>query len=191
MLEKKIADKIREIRKNRGITLDQLGKEIGLSKGLLSRIENNQVSPPIATLSKISQGLGVPISSFFDGAEEEEKKSYTVIRGHQRKQVVRHGTKIGFTYYSLTSLTPPRAIEPFIVKYPAKEKEPRVLFDHPGEEFLFVLKGDMELVYGKEKIRLKPGDAIHFDPSIPHRGQSAGKEESECLVIVVDDVSRS
>lgn len=191
MLEKKIADKIREIRKNRGITLVQLGEAIGLSKGLLSRIENNQVSPPIATLSKISQGLGVPISSFFDGAEEVEKTSYTVVKAGQRRQVVRHGTRIGFTYYSLTDMPSPRAIEPFMVKYPAREREPRVRFDHPGEEFLFVLKGDMELVYGREKIRLKPGDAIHFDPSVPHRGQSAGQEESECLVVVVDDTKRS
>ena len=51
MLEKKIADKIHEIRKNKGLTLAQLGDATGLSKGLLSRIENNQVSPPIATLS--------------------------------------------------------------------------------------------------------------------------------------------
>lgn len=80
-------------------------------------------------------------------------------------------------------------IEPFIIHYPVIKKEPNVLFDHPGEEFLFVLKGEMELVYGKEKIRLRPGDAIHFDPSNPHRGQNAGKEESECLVIVIDKQS--
>ena len=59
MLEKKIADKIREIRKSKGLTLAQFGEMVGLSKGLLSRIENNQVSPPIGTLSKISQGLEV------------------------------------------------------------------------------------------------------------------------------------
>ncbi len=50
-----------------------------------------------------------------------------------------------------------------------------------------VLKGEIDLVYGKEKIRLKTGDAIHFDPSTPHRGQNAGKEESESLVIVIDE----
>ncbi|MBW2565134.1 MAG: helix-turn-helix transcriptional regulator, partial [Deltaproteobacteria bacterium] len=66
MLEKKIADKIHEIRKNKGLTLAQLGDATGLSKGLLSRIENNQVSPPIATLSKIARGLEVPIGIFFE-----------------------------------------------------------------------------------------------------------------------------
>ncbi len=186
MLEKKIADKIHEIRKNKGLTLAQLGDATGLSKGLLSRIENNQVSPPIATLSKIASGLEVPIGIFFE-EDETDHKGYTVTYKNERKQVIRRGTKIGFIYYSLSSLKTRHLIEPFIIRYPVIGKEPIKLFDHFGEEFLFVLKGKMDLVYGKEKIRLKAGDAIHFDPSTPHRGQNVGKEESECLVIVIDE----
>ncbi len=186
MLEKKIADKIHQIRKNKGLTLAQLGDATGLSKGLLSRIENNQVSPPIATLSKIAHGLEVPIGIFFE-EDETGRKGYAVTYKNERKQVIRRGTKTGFTYYSLTSLKTKHLIEPFIVKYPVIEKVPNKLFDHFGEEFLFVLKGEMDFVYGKEKIRLKSGDAIHFDPSTPHRGQNAGKNESECLVIILDD----
>lgn len=185
MLEKKIADKIRRIRKNKGITLAQLGDQTQLSKGLLSRIENCQVSPPIATLSKIARGLEVPINVFFE-EDDSEQKGYAVTHKNERKQVIQKGTKIGFSYYSLTSLKSPHAIEPFVVKYPVIAKEPAILFDHTGEEFLFVLKGEMELVYGKEKVRLGVGDAIHFDPSTPHRGQNVGKEESECLVVIID-----
>lgn len=184
MIEKRIADKIRQIRKNKGLTLAQLGEKVGLSKGLLSRIENNQTSPPIATLANISQGLGVPISIFFED-EGENQKEYAVTRKDKRKQVVSRGTKIGFTYYSLTSMKSQHMIDPFIIHYPVIKKEPKVLFDHPGEEFLFVLKGKMELIYGKEKIRLEAGDAIHFDPSKPHRGQNIGKEVSKCLVITI------
>jgi len=186
MLEKKIADKIHEIRKNKGLTLAQLGDATGFSKGLLSRIENSQVSPPIATLSKIARGLEVPIGIFFE-EDEVDHEGYAVTYKNERKHVIRRGTKTGFTYYSLTSLKSRHLIEPFIVRYPVIEKEPTKLFDHPGEEFLLVLKGEMELVYGKEKIKLKAGDAIHFDPSTPHRGQNTGKGESECLVIVIDE----
>jgi len=175
MLQKRIADKIRQVRTGRGLTLAQLGEMAGLSKALLSRIENNQVSPPIATLAKISRALEVPISIFF-GEDKADEKSYSVIR---------KGTRIGFTYYSLTDRGSQHLVEPFVIRFPVIEKEPTALFDHPGEEFLFVLKGRMELVYGRERIRLHPGDAAHFDPSIPHRGQSIGKQESECLVVVV------
>ena len=186
MIEKKIADKIREIRISKGLTLAQLGEETGLSKALLSRIENNQSSPPIATLSKISQALKVPIGIFFEG-EEGNQKGYSVTKKHERKQVVSRGTKIGFTYYSLSRMKSSHVIEPFLIRYPAIKQEPNVLFDHPGEELLFVLKGKMQLVYGKEKINLEEGDAIHFDPSTPHRGQNIGKEPGECLVIVVGE----
>lgn len=186
MLEKKIAQKIRRIRKSKGITLAQLGDEIGLSKGLLSRIENSQVSPPIATLSKIAAGLGVPISIFFEEIEEEGEK-YSVTRKDERKLVIRTGTRIGFTYFSLSRCKAHHLIEPFIVRYPVIKKEPTTLFDHPGEEFLLVLRGEIDFVYGKEKIRLRAGDAIHFDPSVPHRGQNATNQESECLVIVINE----
>ncbi|MBW2592391.1 MAG: cupin domain-containing protein [Deltaproteobacteria bacterium] len=185
MLEKKIADKIRRIRNSQGLTLAKFGEKIGLSKGLLSRIENNQVSPPIATLSRIAKGLEVPISIFFDEKEDRHERYARTLKT-QRRQVIRRGTKTGFTYYSLSSLQVRHLIEPFIVQYPVIKKEPARLFDHPGEEFLFVLKGEMELVYDKERIPLKEGDAIHFDSSVPHRGQNTGWQVSECLVVIIN-----
>lgn len=184
MIEKKIAVKIRRLRKNQGFTLAQFGEKIGLSKGLLSRIENSQVSPPISTLSKIAQGLGVPIAYFFEDIEDNEK-SYAVTKRRDRRRVVRHGTKIGFTYHSLKSISPSSEIQAFIMQTPPFKREPKVLFDHPGEELLFVLKGELEFVYGKEKIRLCSGDAVHFDPSEPHRAQCVGKEDGKSLVIVI------
>jgi len=163
-----------------------MSEATGLSKALLSRIENAQVSPPIATLAKISHALDVPISIYFEQNEPDEK-TYSVIRKNARKQVTRKGTKIGFTYYSLTGPRASHLMEAFVVSFPVIAREPTALFDHPGHEFLFVLKGKMELVYGEERVRLDTGDAIHFDPSTPHRGQNIGKQECECLVIVIGE----
>lgn len=186
MLEKQIADKIKKIRKSKGYTLDQLGRLSDLSKGLLSRIENCQVSPPIATLSKISHGLEVPIGIFFNTGETTGEQGYAVTLKDERKQVNRRGPATELNYYSLSGLKSNNLIEPFIIKYPATKKQPTRLYDHPGEEFLLVLKGEIDFIYGKKKIRLATGDSIHFDPSTPHRGQNAGKTESECLVIIID-----
>ncbi len=185
MLEKQIADKIRRIRKSSGLTLAQLGEKTDLSKGLLSRIENNQVSPPIATLAKIARGLNVPIGIFFQ-EDKRDEKGYAVTYRRERKRVIGRGTRTGFTYYSLSAFRSPHLLEPFIVKYPVINREPSRLFDHPGEEFLMVLTGEIDFIYGHEKIHLAPGDAVHFDSGTPHRGQNAGKKESVCLVIVID-----
>jgi len=186
MLEKQIADKIRKNRKRKGYTLDQLGKRIGLSKGLLSKIENCQVSPPIATLSKISCGLDIPMGTFFDSQDAIAEEKYAVTLKDNRKQVNRKEAMAEINYFSLSGFKSDKLIEPFIVKYPVIKKNPTKLYDHPGEEFLFVLKGEIEFVYGEKIIQLKPGDSIHFDPSIPHRARNAGKIKSECLIIVTD-----
>jgi quercetin dioxygenase-like cupin family protein len=77
------------------------------------------------------------------------------------------------------------------MKHPPLNKKIKVLFDHPGEEFILVLKGAIELVYGEEIIRLETGDAIHFDPSIPHRAQNVGNIEAECIVVVAGEKSYS
>jgi transcriptional regulator with XRE-family HTH domain len=185
MIQKRIAENIRKIRKQKALTLAQLSAKTALSKSLLSRIENNQSSPPIATLSKIAQGLEVPIGVFLE-EEDTNKGSYSVTRKNERNQVVRRGQGIGHIYYSLTDFKSRHLIQPFLLVYPVTKKEPKFLFDHTGEEFLLCLKGRIELVYGDEKIALEPGDAIHFDPSTPHRAQNVGSEESECLVVVVD-----
>jgi len=168
------------------MTLAQLGEVTKLSKALLSRVENNLVSPPIATLSKIAQGLEVPIGIFFEDIDNDQNK-FAVTHKKDRYQVVRAGRKLGFVYYSLTQLKSSHIINPFVVKYPVIKKEPDLFYDHPGEEFFMVLKGEVQFVYGKEKIHLREGDTIHFDPTVPHRGQNVGDEESECLVIVVGE----
>ena len=80
-------------------------------------------------------------------------------------------------------------IEAFVMKHPPLNKKLKILFDHQGEEFILVIKGVIELVYGDEIIRLETGDAIHFDPSVPHRAQNAGNIEAECIVVVAGEKS--
>lgn len=183
MIEKQIADGMRKIRKSKGLTLKQLGQKIGISPGMLSRLENNQSSPPIATLAKIAQGLEVPISIFFEVNGETTDQKYIVTRNDQRRQVVRRG-RIGFIYYAFNTAKDLHLIEAFIMEHPPIKKKIKVLFDHPGEELILVLRGSIELIYGHETIRLAVGDAIHFDPSIPHRAQNVGKDAAECLVVI-------
>ena len=189
MIEKQIVDGIKKIRGIKGLTLKQLGLKTGISPGMLSRLENNQSSPPIATLAKIAQGLEVPISIFFEENGNTTDQKYTVTRNGQRRQVVRRGTDIGFIYYAFNAAKDLHLIEAFIMKHPPLKKKIKVLYDHPGEEFVLVLKGSIELIYGHETIPLAVGDAIHFDPSVPHRAQNVGKEMSECLVVIAGQKS--
>ncbi|MCP4023663.1 MAG: helix-turn-helix transcriptional regulator, partial [Desulfobacteraceae bacterium] len=175
-----------ELRKNKGYTLNQLGELTELSKSLLSRIENYQVSPPIGTLAKIAHGLEVPIGIFFDEGEQKDDEKFAITLKNERKQVNKREATAELNYFSLSGLRSNKVMEPFIVKYPVINETPTKLYEHPGEEFLFVLKGKIEFVYGKKTIPLEAGDTVHFDPSTPHRVRNIGKARSECLVIVTD-----
>jgi transcriptional regulator with XRE-family HTH domain len=189
MIEQQIARRMREIRKSKGLTLERLGKMAEISRGMLSRLENNQCAPPIATLSKIAQALEVPIGVFFEEQEPPAEQRVAVTRRDQRVQAVRHGTQIGFTYWAFNKARDLHLIEAFTIRHPAVKKKPKRLFDHPGEEFLMVLSGSIELVIGSETIQMDPGDAVHFDPTLPHRVQNLGKTQAECLVVVAGEKS--
>ncbi|MEN8210195.1 MAG: XRE family transcriptional regulator [Thermodesulfobacteriota bacterium] len=186
MLDRQIARKINGIRKQKGYTLDNLATFTGLSKGLLSKIENCQVSPPIATLSKISQGLNVPIGIFFNEEDSTDKQGYAVTLKNKRKQVNKKESAAKINYFSLSGFQSDKILEPFLVKFPILKDKPTKLYDHPGEEFLFVLKGRIDFIFGEDTIRLNPGDSIHFDPIIPHMAVNAGKSKSECLIIIAE-----
>lgn len=189
MIEQQIARRMREIRKSRGLTLARLGEMAGISRGMLSRLENNQCSPPIATLSKIAQALEIPIGVFFEEQPPAPEQRVAVTRRDQRVQAVRPGAQIGFTYWTFNKAKDLHVIEAFIIQHPVVKKTPKMLFDHPGEEFLLVLSGSVEFVIGREVIQMAPGDAVHFDPSIPHRIQNRGKDQAECLVVVAGERS--
>jgi len=189
MIEQQIARRMREIRKSKGLTLERLGEMAGISRGMLSRLENNQCSPPIATLSKIAQALEIPIGVFFEEQEPPAEQRVAITRRDQRVQAVRPGTQIGFTYWTFNKAKDLHLIEAFIIGHPAVKRTPKMLFDHPGEEFLMVLSGSVEFVIGREVMRMDPGDAVHFDPSVPHRIQNRGETQAECLVIVAGEKS--
>jgi transcriptional regulator with XRE-family HTH domain len=184
MIEQKIAAKIKQIREAKGLTLAALSQKTELSKAILSRIENNRSSPPIGTLAKIAQGLGVPLAIFFE--EEEKGPRYTVTRADERLEVVRGPINTGFTYHSISSMKGPHIIDAFILNHPpASQKTAHPLMDHAGEELFFVIRGEVEFCYGRETIRLNAGDSIHFDSSYPHKAQNAGEGDTECLAIIV------
>jgi transcriptional regulator with XRE-family HTH domain len=88
-----IGEKIKKLRKARKLTLQQVASETGFSPALISQIENNNVSPPIATLSKIAKFFDVKMGMFFD--EEEAESKYEVVRANERRVVSRVISKSG------------------------------------------------------------------------------------------------
>ena len=180
-IERVIGQRIRAIRKARGLNLEELARESGISKGLLSKIENAKVSSPISTYSNIAATLGIHFSDLIQGKQEG---GCLVIRKDQRKLVSRKRTPYGYRFESLGDQWPSKNFSPFLLTYLPQPKEaPLPNFKFEGEEFIFLLEGDLEMVYDKERYRLSPGDCIFLDGAVPHGGQAIGKKKAVALLI--------
>lgn len=184
-MEYNIGFKIKKLRKARKLTLQDVARETGFSPALISQIENNNVSPPIATLSKIARFFDVKMGLFFESEEEERK--FEVVRKTDRRVVSRviskAGTGHGYTYEALSFRKRNKKMEPFLLTVSERAKE-ETLYNHEGEEFLLILKGRAEVILEDQRLVLEEGDAVYFDSDLKHRLLSCDDGEVQVLAVV-------
>ncbi len=182
MDEKVISQNIKRIRLERQLSVEQLAKMSGLTKGYMSKIENSPKAPPFSTLIKIASALNTDVSIFVSAdTENEQDMPICVVRANERKEgISRDGTLYGYQYEALAYKKIGKNMEPYIITPAFDEKK---VFSHEGEEFMFVLEGIHEFVYGNKKYILEPGDSIYFDSSVPHTGRSIGDKPAKVLVV--------
>jgi transcriptional regulator with XRE-family HTH domain len=183
--ELKIGEKIRKLRRERRLTLQELADLTILSKPLLSQIENDQVTPPIATLLKIAKGLKVAIHYFFE--EEGDRQKYVLTRGGDGMTSSRrpgNDAAQGYLYRSLAPGIRQKPIEPFLVEFVQTAWDDSFFFSHDGVEFIMLLEGELEFRYGREIMTLAPGDSIYYDSSEPHGYVSTGKVRARAVVVL-------
>ncbi len=178
-----IGSQIRNLRNQRELTLQELSDLTGLSKPNLSQIENNIVTPPIATLLKISTALGVPIGTFFQKTSQES--NMVIVRKEDRYGIAKgpHISHIGYQYEPLAYPKVDKSMEPFVVYMEKREAGEIVFNNHKGEEFLFVLEGQLEFRCGDDIVVLEEGDSLYFDSSIPH-GYRGLNDRAKTLVVI-------
>jgi len=184
--ELNLGQKIKTLRQRKGLSLQQMAGRTNLSVPLLSQIESEVVAPPVATLLKISKALNVNIGYFFQ--EEESGKRAVIVRKNERKQVFRRihedPSKVGYYYESLAYPKADKHMEPFQVQFEVKKKEDLIFFNHKGEEFVFVLEGQLEFNYEDETFILEPGDSLYFDSSFPHAFRAVGKKTALAIDVI-------
>lgn len=186
MPEYNIGVKIKELRNAKKLTLQDVANETGFSTALISQIENNKISPPIATLSKIAHFFDVRIGHFFSDTEEDTP--FEVLRHDERTVIPRviskDGSVHGYFYESLSVRKKNKKMDPFLLTL--KEKVTNTdTYSHNGEEFLFVMKGNAELLLDGQLIPLKEGDSVYFDANLKHRLFSSSGDEVKVMVVVM------
>lgn len=179
-----VGERVKRVREARGLTLEDVSRRTDIDVTSLSRIEEGSLSPPLGMIIRLAKALEMRMGYFIAG---EEERAYTVVRRRDRKVVSRYDSKKGKYYgYEFESLAPykkDRHMEPFLVTLePAGTAHERST--HDGQEFIYVLKGKMEVRLGDEIHVLEPGDAIYYDSTVPHLVKCHGEEETKILAVL-------
>jgi len=166
-LDRYLGNVIRELRLKDNLTIAEVAAQAGISRGMVSKIENGQVSTSLETLSKIAQALGVSLAHLFRHYNMPSGGAQ-LVRNGDGMEVVRRGTRRGHTYHLLAyDQGPKKTFEPFLITMDdASEVFPT--FEHPGTEFIHMLKGRIEYRHGQQTYMLEPGDSLTFRGDIPH-----------------------
>jgi transcriptional regulator with XRE-family HTH domain len=181
-----LGQKIKSLRQRQGLSLPQVAEKAGLSEPLMAQIEGEVVAPPVATLLKISRALNVNIGYFFQ--DQAAEKRAVIVPRNERKKVFRRiheePSKVGYYYESLAYPKADKHMEPFHVTFEVKNKADLIFFNHKGEEFIYVLDGQLEFNYEDETYALGTGDSLYFDASLPHAFRAVGKKPALAIDVI-------
>lgn len=171
---------LRNVRKQRGLTLERLAERTGLTKSYLSKIERSRSTPSIATALKVAQALDVDVTQLFSERSDEDKIAVdrAVDRSTDRQR-----------YRAMASGMLGKAMSPFVLRPTGRAiRDAHPLHSlHQGQEFVFVHAGTVELEYGDQTWTLAAGDSAYFDASISHRIRAVGSGPAEVVVVATDE----
>ena len=187
IIEASIGKRIKSLRNKKRITLESLAIETGFTKGYLSKVEKSQKAPPVSTLGTIARALGVTISSLL--GEESPATPICLVKKGERSLIARDGTSFGYSYEAVAHKFRNKIMEPFVLTLPVNSKK-RTLYQHEGQEILFVLEGTMKFLHGAEELIVEKGDCIYFDSSILHFGETVGDKAAKCFMVIYSPGSR-
>lgn len=185
-----VGEKIKRLREEKSLTIDELAQRSGLGVEQIGRIEENIDIPSLAPLIKIARVLGVRLGTFLDDEDETgpvvcrkgevgDTISFSNNAIHSRKHM---------EYHSLSKSKANRHMEPFIIDVMPTDDSDFVLSSHEGEEFIMVMEGVMEISYGENIYLLEEGDSIYYDSIVPHHVHAYEGRSAKILAVVYTPV---
>ena len=179
-----VGERIKKLRELKKLSLGDVAQRSGISEQILESIEADAAAPPLGTLTKLARALEMKMGYLLTAGEP---KPFVITRKDERKPVSRHAaeqqSKYGYSYLSLSPGMRDRNMEPFLVTLsPTLEEVPGSV--HEGEEFIYVLEGEMEVIIGEHREVLYPGDTIYYHSSIPHVVKCHQGKPSKILAVL-------
>ena len=172
-----LGTRLRELRSGRGWTQEELARRAGLSKSYLSRIEDGDRQPSLASLLSLAQAYGIALASLFAPPAEGNQPCAVLRAGSLPPQLGN-----GLTYTPLSPLDRSANMQPIRVRVAAR-REGSEMYQHDGEEWLYLLSGTLHLALADDSYVLHPGDSAHFDARLPHRLTALDGADAELILV--------
>lgn len=178
----KISNKIKEIRKEKGITIQEVADRAGVSKGLISQIENNRTIPSLLVLINIINALNIDLNEFFKDFNSELDSSPVVVRKKDTYSPFEKESAIGFHYKRIfTSAMDSSTMDIVLLELLPDAQRPMV--ETEAYEYKYIISGQVEYIFNDQKISLEEGDSIFFNGRLSHTPRNVGSEKAVMLIV--------
>lgn len=181
-----IGNKIKQLREDRGLKIEELAERANLNLTLIEEIEDCKVVPSLTPLVKIARSLGVRLGTFLDDSPLNDP---VIVKKDNNDRVIYFSgeedqtNRSSLEFHSLAAGKVDRHMEPFVINVDVQDDLSKKLSSHEGEEFIYVLKGEIELIYGKDNYIVSEGDSMYYNSIVPHH-LHAHKENAQILAVL-------
>lgn len=177
-----IGKRLREIRKEKSLTINEIANIAGVSNGLISRIENGRTIPSLPVLLELINALTIDVSYFFEGVENKTNAKYIHITKEDQQFIEKEVEAEGFNYYHIFSKSlNAMGFQAVILKVNPNSKREKITTD--AWEYKYVIKGSITYIIDNEEVTLKEGDSLYFNGRLPH--VPINKTQEECIMLVL------
>lgn len=173
-----VGTRLRMLRVDAGLSIRALAEMSGLNVNTLSLIENGKTSPSVSTLQQLAQGLGVPVTEFFQTLKGDKTVVHQKGDGRPRARFeygIIEDLGAGMTRFGA---------EPLIVTLEAEADSGEKPIVHTGREFIYCLEGRVVYTVDSESFDLEPGDSLFFEAYLPHRWRNSDEKPSRVLLVL-------
>ncbi len=180
-----VGERIRSLRIQKGFLQADLAGKSGISEADLVKVEGDELMPPLGIIVNIAKVLAVPVGDIFGDSGDSP---FCIVRADDGAAVTRfnpsYAKSCGYSYQGLGQQKRNRQMEPFLVTLNPKAVQEVPANDHIGEEFIYVLEGEVEVSLADYKDILKPGDSIYYESSVPHIISCHGDKPAKILAVI-------
>lgn len=182
-----ITNKLKDIRKEKNITLQELAESAGVTKGMLSQVENNRTIPSLTVFLNIIKSMHIDINDFFTDFNTGQTSKVIFKKAAQYQSFEKENT-VGFHYHRILSTTVDEYHVDFVL-LTLKPNAQRAPVQTDAYEFKYILKGCVEYTIGEEIFVMQEGDSIYFDATEPHNPKNIGDTDAQLLVLYIFNIT--